>query len=112
MSYTFITQAKWNPVHTLALSGLVTFMDKLLDDGVDINVVDKVSFIYNGVPISISNLIVPCSTWISKPQIHLVKQYGLTALHTAIIAKKEAVISHLLRKGASPHIRDGVRKRF
>ncbi|BBG99467.1 Ankyrin repeat family protein [Prunus dulcis] len=54
--------------------GLVTFMDKLLDDGVDINVVDK---------------------------------DGLTALHTAIIAKKEAVISHLLRKGASPHIRDG-----
>ncbi|CAB4273548.1 unnamed protein product [Prunus armeniaca] len=36
-----ISTAKWNPVHTLALSGLVTFMDKLLDDGVDINVVDK-----------------------------------------------------------------------
>lgn len=34
------------------------------------------------------------------------KQDGLTALHTAIIGKKEAVISHLLRKGASPHVRD------
>lgn len=39
----------------------------------------------------------------------LVKQDGLTALHRAIIGKKEAVISHLLRKGANPHVRDRVR---
>ena len=38
-----------------------------------------------------------------------VKQDGLTALHRAIIGKKEAVISHLLRKGASPHVRDRVK---
>ncbi|KAL6960645.1 hypothetical protein U1Q18_038409 [Sarracenia purpurea var. burkii] len=31
---------------------------------------------------------------------------GLTALHTAIIGKKEAVISHILRKGANPNVRD------
>ncbi|KAL5711684.1 hypothetical protein ACHQM5_013942 [Ranunculus cassubicifolius] len=31
---------------------------------------------------------------------------GLTALHKAIIGKREAVISHLLRKGANPHVRD------
>ncbi|KFK41052.1 hypothetical protein AALP_AA2G079200 [Arabis alpina] len=29
-----------------------------------------------------------------------------TALHKAIIGKKEAVISHLLRKGANPHVQD------
>ncbi|KAG7548628.1 Ankyrin repeat [Arabidopsis suecica] len=29
-----------------------------------------------------------------------------TALHKAIIGKKEAVISHLLRKGANPHLQD------
>ncbi|XP_042389551.1 ankyrin repeat domain-containing protein EMB506, chloroplastic-like isoform X3 [Zingiber officinale] len=28
------------------------------------------------------------------------------ALHKAVIGKKEAVISHLLRKGANPHVRD------
>ncbi|QHO19237.1 Ankyrin repeat domain-containing protein [Arachis hypogaea] len=39
---------------------------------------------------------------------NLIKQEGLTALHKAIIGKKEAVISHLLRKGASPHVKDKV----
>ncbi|XP_061959825.1 ankyrin repeat domain-containing protein EMB506, chloroplastic [Populus nigra] len=68
-----ISTAKWNPLHTLALSGQIKFMDKLLDDGLDIDDQDN---------------------------------DGLTALHKAIIGKKEAVISHLLRKGASPHIRD------
>ncbi|CAN8273036.1 unnamed protein product [Cochlearia groenlandica] len=29
-----------------------------------------------------------------------------TALHKAVIGKKEAVISHLLRKGANPHVKD------
>ncbi|XP_010441147.1 PREDICTED: ankyrin repeat domain-containing protein EMB506, chloroplastic [Camelina sativa] len=29
-----------------------------------------------------------------------------TALHKAILGKKEAVISHLLRKGANPHLQD------
>lgn len=36
-------------------------------------------------------------------------QDGLTALHHAIIGKREAVISHLLRKGANPQARDLVR---
>ena len=40
------------------------------------------------------------------------KQDGLTALHMAIIGKKEAVISHLLRKGADPHVKDRVRIKF
>lgn len=39
---------------------------------------------------------------------NLINQEGLTALHKAIIGKKEAVISHLLRKGASPHVKDKV----
>lgn len=47
VSYTFVTQAKWSPLHTLSLSGLVPFMDKLLEDGVDINLFDKVSLILN-----------------------------------------------------------------
>ncbi|KAI8533768.1 hypothetical protein RHMOL_Rhmol10G0034700 [Rhododendron molle] len=34
------------------------------------------------------------------------KQDGLTALHTAIIGKKEPVISHILRKGANPNVAD------
>lgn len=42
----------------------------------------------------------------------MAKQDGLTALHKAIIGKKEAVISHLLRKGASPHVKDRVRIRY
>lgn len=32
----------------------------------------------------------------------------MTVPHKAIIGKKEAVISHLLRKGASPNVRDKV----
>ncbi|CAL5345806.1 unnamed protein product [Camellia sinensis] len=38
--------------------------------------------------------------------IDLADKDGMTALHTAIIGKKEAVISHLLRKGANPNIGD------
>ncbi|KAL6176559.1 hypothetical protein ACLB2K_053192 [Fragaria x ananassa] len=36
-----LSTAKWSPLHTLSLSGLVPFMDKLLEDGVDINLFDK-----------------------------------------------------------------------
>ncbi|PRQ20286.1 putative ankyrin repeat-containing domain-containing protein [Rosa chinensis] len=36
-----LSTAKWSPLHTLSLSGLVTFMDKLLEDGVDINRFDN-----------------------------------------------------------------------
>ncbi|EOY02305.1 hypothetical protein QUC31_018247 [Theobroma cacao] len=68
-----ISTAKWKPLQTLALSLQIPFMDKLLEDGLDIDEVDK---------------------------------DGQTALHKAIIGKKEAVISHLLRKGASPHVKD------
>lgn len=68
-----ISTAKWKPLQTLALSGQIHSMDKLLEDGLGIDSIDK---------------------------------DGLTALHKAIIGKKESVISHLLRKGASPHIRD------
>ena len=39
----------------------------------------------------------------------MMRQDGHTALHKAIIGKKEAVISHLLRKGANPHVKDKVR---
>ncbi|KAL4189291.1 hypothetical protein AMTRI_Chr08g206260 [Amborella trichopoda] len=65
---------KWSPIHTLAASGQIAFMDKLLElDDASIDAVDK---------------------------------DGFTALHKAVIAKKEAVISHLLRAGANPHVRD------
>ncbi|XP_022774428.1 ankyrin repeat domain-containing protein EMB506, chloroplastic-like [Durio zibethinus] len=68
-----ISTAKWKPLQTLALSLQIPFMDKLLEDGLNIDEVDK---------------------------------DGHTALHKAIMGKKEAVISHLLRKGASPHVKD------
>ncbi|XVE67990.1 hypothetical protein DITRI_Ditri09bG0032500 [Diplodiscus trichospermus] len=68
-----ISTAKWKPLQTLTLSLQIPFMDKLLEDGLNIDEVDK---------------------------------DGHTALHKAIIGKREAVISHLLRKGASPHVKD------
>jgi len=40
----------------------------------------------------------------------MLMQDGFTPLHKAVIGKKEAVISHLLRKGANPHVRDRVSK--
>ncbi|XP_050375770.1 ankyrin repeat domain-containing protein EMB506, chloroplastic [Argentina anserina] len=36
-----LSTSNWSPLHTVALSGQVNFMDKLLQDGVDINVFDK-----------------------------------------------------------------------
>lgn len=37
-----LIQAKWNPLHTFALAGQIRFMDRLLEEGLDIDVVDKV----------------------------------------------------------------------
>ncbi|TKY47352.1 Ankyrin repeat domain-containing protein EMB506 [Spatholobus suberectus] len=74
-----ISTAKWSPLHTLVLSMQMSCVDKLLQNGVDIDLPDK---------------------------DYLIKQEALTALHKAIIGKKEAVISHLLRRGASPHVKD------
>ncbi|KAL8166974.1 hypothetical protein V2J09_008473 [Rumex salicifolius] len=36
-----ISTAKWNPLHTLALSGQIHLLDNLLENGVDINFADK-----------------------------------------------------------------------
>ncbi|PHT71708.1 Ankyrin repeat domain-containing protein, chloroplastic [Capsicum annuum] len=36
-----ISTEKWNPLHTFALAGQIRFMDKLLEEGLDIDVVDK-----------------------------------------------------------------------
>ncbi|KAA8548059.1 hypothetical protein F0562_004680 [Nyssa sinensis] len=36
-----ISTAKWNPLHTLALAGQINLMDMLLENGVDIDLVDK-----------------------------------------------------------------------
>ncbi|KAL0395681.1 UNVERIFIED_CONTAM: Ankyrin repeat domain-containing protein, chloroplastic [Sesamum calycinum] len=68
-----LSTAKWKPLHTFALAGQIKFMDGLLEQSYDINLVDK---------------------------------DGLTALHLAVIGKREAVISHLLRKGANPEVKD------
>lgn len=38
-------QEKWNPLHTFALAGQIRFMDRLLEEGLDIDVVDKVRFV-------------------------------------------------------------------
>ncbi|PNY06968.1 ankyrin repeat domain-containing protein chloroplastic-like [Trifolium pratense] len=68
-----ISSEKWGLLHSRALSLQIYSMDKLVENGYDIDFLNK---------------------------------EGLTALHKAIIGKKEAVISHLLRKGASPHVKD------
>ncbi|KAL3537901.1 hypothetical protein ACH5RR_001267 [Cinchona calisaya] len=68
-----LSTAKWHPLHTFALAGQIKFMDSLLENRLDVDLIDK---------------------------------DGLSALHHAIIGKKEAVISHLLRKGANPHVKD------
>ncbi|KAG2307706.1 hypothetical protein Bca4012_083306 [Brassica carinata] len=68
-----ISTKKWKPLQTLALSMQIQLMDNLMDNGLDIDDVDK---------------------------------DGQTSLHKAVIGKKEAVISHLLRKGANPHVQD------
>jgi hypothetical protein len=68
-----ISTKSWKPLQTLALSMQIQLMDNLIENGLDIDDVDK---------------------------------DNQTALHKAIIGKKEAVISHLLRKGANPHLQD------
>lgn len=117
---TSIIQAKWRPLQTLTLSMQIRYMDMLLDGGLDIDSVDKVcrylyfvsSMIYSSflsLSLSLVHFFSPLEQWIL---VGMLQQDGLTALHKAIIGKKEAVISHLLRKGANPHVKDGVSRRF
>ena len=98
-------QPKWHPLHSYALALQIPLMDKLLDTGVDINLVDKVGswfILCDACPKTSSSRKVVLMLGV------LLIQDGFTPLHKAIIGKKEAVISHLLRKGANPHVRDRV----
>lgn len=36
-----ISNAKWNPLHTFALAGQIRYMDDLIENGVDIDTIDK-----------------------------------------------------------------------
>lgn len=99
-------QAKWSPLHTLVLSMQMSCVDKLLENGVDIDLPDKVGLFISGI--QVCQFMHSIFAWTKIA--FLIKQEGLTALHKAIIGKKEAVISHLLRRGASPHVMDKVRK--
>lgn len=104
-------QSKWNPIHTFALSAQIIPMDKLLESGFDIDSVDEV----NIIDIQFLHFIIrnhSFLTWTYKSRLYFVNQDGFSALHKAIISRKDAVIGHLLRKGASPHIKDKVRTLF
>ncbi|XP_073057754.1 ankyrin repeat domain-containing protein EMB506, chloroplastic-like isoform X3 [Primulina eburnea] len=68
-----LSTAKWKPFHTLALAGQIKFVDGMLENNFDMNLVDM---------------------------------DGMTALHHAVVGKREAVISHLLRRGANPEAKD------
>lgn len=82
-------------------------MDLLLKEGLGIDLADKVNSVYCYVIHHSCNFASSCSLFVLQFKINnCVTQDGLTALHQAIIGKKEAVISHLLRKGANLHARD------
>jgi len=40
-----LVQPKWHPLHSYALALQIPLMDKLLDSGVDINLLDRVSYV-------------------------------------------------------------------
>lgn len=107
-----VFQSKWSPLHTLSLAGQIPFMDRLLENGLNIDLVDKVTlFMSMKTAIHYFCLCSFSSSFfthfpVAFMWVNLVKQDGLTALHKSIIGKKEAVTSHLLRKGASIHARD------
>lgn len=42
-------QEKWSPLHTLVLSMQMSCVDKLLENGVDIDLPDKVSLFISGI---------------------------------------------------------------
>ncbi|XP_075481505.1 uncharacterized protein LOC142522207 isoform X1 [Primulina tabacum] len=68
-----LSTGKWKPFHTLALAGQIKFVDGMLENNCDMNLVDL---------------------------------DGMSALHHAVVGKREAVISHLLRRGANPEAKD------
>ena len=42
LDHVVLVQEKWKPFHTFALAGQIKFMDGLLENGYDIELVDKV----------------------------------------------------------------------
>lgn len=82
-------------------------MDGLLEKGYDIEQVDKVWLFSTESKFLLGSWILFAELVVCVWKI-VVEQDGLTALHLAVIGKREAVISHLLRKGANPEARDQV----
>lgn len=122
-------QAKWQPLHTLAASGEFYLLTSLLKHVVDINVPDKVQnewhVPYNGpfrsaIFVVFINIfvIIPNNSIAMKAASSFSSSYwvvfsfllqdGLTAIHKAILGKKQAIFNFLLRESANPLICDKV----
>ncbi|CAN6543640.1 unnamed protein product [Malus baccata var. baccata] len=101
-----ISTEKWNPIHTLALSGMVTFIDKLLEDGLDIDVVDK-----DGTTALHTAIIAKKEAVISHllrkgASPHVRDKDGATPLHYAVHVGTKRIVKLLIKYKVDVNIAD------
>ncbi|KAK6913152.1 Ankyrin repeat [Dillenia turbinata] len=92
-----ISTEKWSPLHTLALSGQIPHMDKLLEHGVDINSVDKDGLTALHVAIIGKKEAVISHLLRKGANPHVRDQDGATPLHYAVQVGAVQTVKLLIR---------------
>ncbi|XP_058112131.1 ankyrin repeat domain-containing protein EMB506, chloroplastic isoform X1 [Magnolia sinica] len=101
-----IASMKWSPLHTLALSGQIPYMDKLLEGGVDIDAVDKDGYtaLHKSV---ISKKEAVISHLLRKgANPHVRDRDGATALHYAVQVGAMQTVKLLIKYKVDVNVAD------
>ncbi|CAN4117238.1 unnamed protein product [Withania somnifera] len=98
-----ISTAKWKSLHTFVLAGQIRFMDRLLDEGLDIDVVDKdgVTPLHYAVQEGAMQTVKMLIKY--KVDVNVADNEGWTPLHVAMQSRNRDIAKILLVKGADKY---------
>uniref|UniRef100_A0A803RC08 Ankyrin repeat domain-containing protein EMB506, chloroplastic n=1 Tax=Cannabis sativa TaxID=3483 RepID=A0A803RC08_CANSA len=101
-----ISTEKWSPLHTLALSGQIPFMDELLEQGVDIDFVDKDGLTALHTAIIGSKIAVISHLLRKGASPHIKDRDGATPLHYAAQVGSMQIVKLLIKYNVDLNVAD------